>query len=311
MREAGVPTKDRGDNVGANFVNICCPFCGELRYHLGINLKEHWFKCLMCGEGGAWYTLARELRTHYPQVDWFSLKRYDRQSRYLDEETLTPQIKREIAKLSRPFKFVDGYLCKEDCRAWKYLTEKRQLAPEIIDYAKIGQGIGKLRGHVTFVDGEFVAARRYSGTGPSWFKQGSATRPYGAAWVRRIKPLWAVITEGVFDVLSVPLGYAIGMFGITLSTKWIDIAMEALPDTEAIIIGLDRGVSSRTISTLMLMFGDCGYKVYRWNWTDPLFDGIKDLDEVRLRFGSDWLRTRLLEIVGQGADDSESLSGLL
>lgn len=305
LNEARVPTKEHGDNVGAGFINICCPFCGEPRFHLGINLEEHWFKCLMCGQGGSWYTLAAALRDAYPHVNWFSLRSSSEQPKYLDKDTISPATKRTIQQLTRPF----NNEC--DHAAWQYLTETRYLSPELIQDTKITVGKGRLRGYVTFVDGDFIAARKFRGYGPDWWKQGSANNPYGATWAQRVRPLWAAITEGVFDVLAVPLGHALGMFGITTSSKWLDIAMDFLPDTKIIILGLDRGVSSKTIGELTFIFLDCGYEVATWDWCDPLFDGIKDLDEVRLRFGRDWLHDRLLELVGQGASTSDSLVDLL
>lgn len=304
LNEARVLTKDHGDNVGAGFINICCPFCGESRFHLGINLEEYWFKCLMCGRGGSWYTLAAALRDAYPYVNWFSLRPFAEQPKYLDTHSISTATKRNIRQLTRPFN-------ENDQAAWDYLTKTRYLSPELIQEAKITVGKGKLRGYVAFVDGDFIAARKFRGYGPTWWKQGSAANPYGATWAARVRPLWAVITEGIFDVLAVPLGHALGMFGITTSLKWLDIAMDFLPDTEILILGLDRGVSTKTIDMLAFTSLDCGYKVVVWDWHNPLFDGIKDLDEVRVRFGREWLHNRLLELIGQGADDSDSLVDLL
>jgi len=310
LAEARIPIRDHGDNVGQGFVNICCPFCGEPRFHLGINLEEHWFKCLMCGQGGPWYSLARLLQQRYPQVNWFSLRGpYDR-PRYLDEQSVSPVMKQRIKRLTRPF---DSYeeISKRDQAAWNYLVKVRELAPDVIKETGVSVGRGEMRGCVAFVDGEFLAARRYRGFGPTWLKRGSAEAPYGATWVARVHPLWVVICEGVFDVLSVPLGHALGMLGITSGVKWIDTAVSLLPETEAIVMGLDRGVSTRTISTISLLFLDEGYGVYVWDWSDPLFDGIKDLDEVRLRYGEEWLHDRLLSLIGQGAKRSEALVDLL
>jgi DNA primase len=37
-----------GKNVGANDVNICCPFCGEDRFHLGIHKDKGLLNCWVC-----------------------------------------------------------------------------------------------------------------------------------------------------------------------------------------------------------------------------------------------------------------------
>jgi hypothetical protein len=305
LNEAHISTKEHGDNVGAGFINITCPFCSDSRFHLGINLEEHWFKCLMCGEGGSWYRLAKTLQRLYPHVNWFSLGSIIEQPKYLDTYSVSPKVKKEISRLTRP-------LTANDIAVWEYLIQVRQLTPELIQEARITVGKGDLRGYITFVDHDFLVARKFTNRyGPDWKKHGIASVPYGATWVSRIKPLWVVIAEGVFDVLAVPLGHALGMFGITTSVKWLDIAMDFLPDTEIIIIGLDRGVSTRTIDKLVFMFSDCGYKVRVWDWSNPIFNGMKDLDDVRCHFGYAWLRQELLNLTGHGALKSDSLVNLL
>ena len=44
--------RKEGKNVGRNETNICCPFCGEDRYHCGINQGKNLFHCWKCGEKG-------------------------------------------------------------------------------------------------------------------------------------------------------------------------------------------------------------------------------------------------------------------
>lgn len=42
--------KTSGKNVGQDWISICCPFCGENRFHCGINLNSKVASCWVCGE---------------------------------------------------------------------------------------------------------------------------------------------------------------------------------------------------------------------------------------------------------------------
>lgn len=48
LSSVGIPYKTDGKNVGSNDVNICCPFCGEHRYHLGIHRTNGKLNCWVC-----------------------------------------------------------------------------------------------------------------------------------------------------------------------------------------------------------------------------------------------------------------------
>jgi len=57
----GLPYRVRGRNVGRDHVNICCPRCGDKRFHLGFHKADGWFKCLRCGTGGRWGKKAKRI----------------------------------------------------------------------------------------------------------------------------------------------------------------------------------------------------------------------------------------------------------
>ncbi len=41
--------KESGKNIGRNFLGVCCPFCGDSSYHLGINKRTKGMTCWKCG----------------------------------------------------------------------------------------------------------------------------------------------------------------------------------------------------------------------------------------------------------------------
>lgn len=48
----GIPFKEGGKNVSAGWVGVCCPFCGEQNFHLGVNLETKRYSCWVCTETG-------------------------------------------------------------------------------------------------------------------------------------------------------------------------------------------------------------------------------------------------------------------
>lgn len=54
--------RGEGKNVGRGEVNICCPFCSEGRYHLGINIIKNMFHCWICGIKGDITKLVSKLK---------------------------------------------------------------------------------------------------------------------------------------------------------------------------------------------------------------------------------------------------------
>lgn len=48
----GIEFKTSGKNVGQNWIGVCCPYCGEERFHCGINMDTKVTSCFVCGESG-------------------------------------------------------------------------------------------------------------------------------------------------------------------------------------------------------------------------------------------------------------------
>ena len=302
LQQARIGIKDKGNNVGRCFINICCPFCGEDHYHLGIHETELFFKCLVCSEGGSWVKLRQRLQRNYPRVDWYSIKTGQAQSHYVDTAIDLPH---DLQQLTR-------VMTKADVVPYQYLTEipyedelydkyrPRGFEPDLIQRVQPGVGTGKLSGYVTFREGQSLIARSYSSRKARWWKAINDDQfIFGKQALNEVQPKWAVLTEGVFDNLSVPYGHSLSLLGSSLSSGWISAIVEALPKhTTDIIIALDRGVPIKTVDTYTLLLNDCGLNVTKWDWQDEELDGLKDLDEVRLILGREYVTQKLLQLVG-------------
>jgi hypothetical protein len=312
LNQAGIPIKDTGNNVGRLFINICCPHCNETLFHCGIHESELFYKCLVCAEGGSWYKLRRVLEKQYPRVDWSSINTGKYKPRYV--ETASTYLPKELQELTRP-------LTKKDERQFDYLTEipfedelgdkfrPRGLEPSLITRINPGIGINKLKGYVTFTQGQNLIARSYVRSKARWWKSvHDGVYIYGADFVEEVQPQWVAITEGVFDCLSVPFGHGLAILGSMTSTGWISKLVESVPKkTKTVLLALDKGVPANTRNKFALILNDCGLDVYSWNWNNPDFDDIKDIDEVRLIYGRKFVTTHCEQIVGIKAKDEDFL----
>lgn len=304
MSLAGIPIKDRGTNVGREYLNICCPFCHETKFHCTIHEEEAFFKCWVCSEKGQWPKLAYALKDDYPSVDWFGLARSRYVPVYIDQakqESLAP----DLQSLTRPFdSYTIGEISDRDRAAWGYLTNVRQMAAGRIQEIAVGVGVGKLKGYVTFVSGTNLVARKFRGFGPRWWKSTTSPFVFGLEDAKRRAQDWTVVTEGVFDVLALPPGCAVAVLGTGISDRYVSIIVENLPETNTVIMGLDKGVAEKTRMKLALPLMDLGYNVVDWNWNDKAFDateeyrGVDDLDEVRLAYGDEWILEHTLKLAG-------------
>lgn len=68
LSSVGIDYRTEGKNVGRKCVGICCPFCQDESYHLGIFRDHKNWKCFRCHKGGSFSDLLRVL---FPD-DWYS-----------------------------------------------------------------------------------------------------------------------------------------------------------------------------------------------------------------------------------------------
>lgn len=326
LAQAGVAIRDSGqNNVGVNFIGICCVYCGESGYHLGINTSEWYWKCWKCGEHGQWFQLAKKLAELYPRVDW--KVRPGDAPLFLDTYTKYIKLRSDLKELTRPFHSYDfNEIADEDAYYIWYLVGEfdiedneqfydsfrpRSLDSSLVKQIRPGIGLGKLSGYITFIEGgQLIARNTFDNGNPKWWKSTNDTSfLYGLDAVRGLQPEWVCVTEGVLDVLSLPYGHAVGILGSTASDTWVGPLVEALETTRVIILALDRDVHECTITKLRLEFSQFDYEVYVFDWEDSELVGLKDLDEVRLHHGSTWLMDRFFQVMAMDGEEVEE--GLL
>ncbi len=135
--------RKEGKNVNRGETNICCPFCGENRYHLGINVEKDIFACWKCSSAGdiakllskllgISYTEAKEIVD--PQSD---LKKVleEREKKNLKVEGIIKPKNFKLPKHTYPFRQDRTNLWQEV--ALKFLREKYKLTWEHILDAKL------------------------------------------------------------------------------------------------------------------------------------------------------------------------------
>lgn len=140
--------RKEGKNVSRNEVNICCPFCGEDRYHCGINQEKNIFACWKCSVKGdiakllskllgISYTEAKDIVN--PQSDLKKVLEEREKKSFKTEEI----IKKKVFKLPE-----HTYLFRQDrTNLWqetalKFLREKYNLMWGHILDAKLHYCIG-------------------------------------------------------------------------------------------------------------------------------------------------------------------------
>lgn len=52
LDEANIPYREQGKNVGQGWIGVCCPFCADTGFHMGINLDSKSISCWKCGTTG-------------------------------------------------------------------------------------------------------------------------------------------------------------------------------------------------------------------------------------------------------------------
>ena len=290
LKSAHVEVRERGTNVGSEFINICCPFCGEDRFHCGLHEIDLWFKCFVCGEGGAWLRIKRKLKKLHPSANWDAVS-HESKSIYVPEDTKPiaqrkPVHWREITESD--FLVLDWLGSSPNL---KYIAEKdreRGIDIDIALDAGLLMGIGKLRGYVVFKNGNNINARKYNSDvpGPRWWKQ-LEDSPYlfGKEWVEKMQPKVGVISEGIFDILRVPLGQGVAILGSAVSDLLVSEIVRVFDTADSLVLALDKGANRTSVTRMRLMLLDMGFEVILPDWDSINEDGIKDLDEFYLAYG--------------------------
>ena len=152
-------------------VRVCCPFCGEQKFHMYINLSKGVAHCFRCTWGGrVWHVIAKKTGVNYKKI------RYKMAS----EDPVMPSLSAYDAAVSR-LKDVGDINSKEDvmlpagyvpfthdkpadkigCYALDYLLRKRRFKRDTIIRYGLGYGTARpILGRVVIpVDGKYWQAR--------------------------------------------------------------------------------------------------------------------------------------------------------
>lgn len=73
LNDYNISYKTEGKNCSEGFINICCPFCSDLGYHLGYNIEKQYFSCWKCNYHSLYDTL-KELTN---ENSYNIIKKYD------------------------------------------------------------------------------------------------------------------------------------------------------------------------------------------------------------------------------------------
>ena len=298
FKRTNIPYKDSGTNVGREFINICCPFCNESRFHCGINTIDYWFKCFVCGESGSWYKLKKQVKRDFPEINWdginppkrvFHTPLYEKQKpENVEFPFLTP-----LEKHSLCFEWLTT---KPHLDLLYNKFRPRGLPKNILDYVEIFRGSKKFNGYVVFKEGQNISGRKYNpkAMGARW-KKNVVSTPfiYGEIVSKRFSMPVGVITEGIFDMLRIPQGNAVALSGTSMSNSVLAKILSIFKNAGKIILALDRGVKEKSIQDFYLALSDM-YIVDVVNWDNIKDTKIKDLDELALVYGNKYM----LDFVG-------------
>ena len=274
---AGIPNRVKGKNVGRGFVNVCCPFCDEGRFHCGINTDKLWFKCFVCNTGGSWTRLGKELSKIHKGFDYRSI---EDGSSYIDHSDYEPvRIIKGFAPIYIPLNWVTDLLSDRNLNYFDISTDLKLYS------------VDKGRKCLAFGDGSF-------GKRIIWYPRGNPK--YKKYFDEKVKDdrHWlfgldsfkggnAVIVEGLFDMISARM-YKIpaiaALTKIAAGTKQSEDTIVQLlaKNIQRVTIAFDRDVGYNATHDLAMEMRDSGIDTNVFDWR-KLPRSVKDFDEARIK----------------------------
>ena len=298
---AGIQVREKGKNTSSKFVNICCPFCDDKKFHCGINRDEYWFNCWVCSKGGSIQTLNHHLGgTLTNIVMQIGSKHY-----FVDNEgvKLANQVDTDIlcanfldyddfCSYKGLFDFLNGDVISCDEQIGRYIEPS--VIKQLIYLGMLKRGVNKLDGYLVFSDGvNYVARNTYTCAttcySHKWHEYSeSGNFIYGESLVRRTRPKVGYITEGVFDCIRFPLGSAIAVAGVPSVSLVLSKICSIFSDADELWLAIDSDVHSnhkRKVASLQLELRSLGYEVKIPDWSNT--PRAKDPDEVYRFYGGE------------------------
>ena len=281
-----IPYRERGKNVTPVCINICCPFCHEDRYHCGINFERDCvFYCWVCSENGHWNKL------YYKIKPIFNIKTP------LQNQFVKFIIKKKVTKKKINVLYDNLELNKDQV---KFLTtipkqdeigslcRSRGISIDILNQLIIKPGRGSYRDYIFFLFGKNIIGRLFrQSTKPKWHREEHELLLCGEKEYSKMQPNYVVLTEGVFDMLRIPLGFGVAFLSVYNKSDFIRI-ISINKNLEKVIVALDRGVKRKILIDIKIICNQYNLKYSILNWNKQPKE-YKDIDEIYVHKGENYL----------------------
>ena len=263
LKRRGIAIRESGKNVGSSMVNICCPFCEEERFHLGIHEKKLWFNCFVCGAKGQFWKLQKKL--DLADID---------KTRYTDDRRTPKQVTSPVSGLEliplQPDDEFTAYLINRDItlQALKAVGFRKNKTLDGFLYIPCdnSQWIGR-----SIDENPTLKHKKITIT----------SDPFTFGFERVANYNWdkLIIVEGIFDALRLPLGMAVALCGKTLGDSVL-AQLITFGESREIVFFLDKDVENvrnhfKEQINVLLDFG-IKVKIYKWQPNTT----AKDCDEL-------------------------------
>ena len=244
-------------------VNICCPFCEEERFHLGVHTENLWFLCFVCNAKGQFGKLQR--KSDLQDID---------KTRYTDDKPKPKQITQPTSGLElipiHPYDEFGQYLIDRDVTLQ---------ALQVINFCK-----NKIPDDFLYIpcdNQQWIARSIEDNPTLKHKKVATTTAPFtfGFNFVEQYEWDKLIIVEGIFDALRLPLGMAVALCGKTLGNATLTQLIN-FGESRELVFFMDKDVTNvrdhfrEQINTLM----DFGIKVKIYKWQPNT--KAKDCDEL-------------------------------
>ena len=127
-REHGIAISDRGKHARRGWIQTKCVFCsGHSGWHLGFNLKDHWFCCWRCGGHSVFNVVAQYMPGHSNSSVYKTIQEYS--GRPILEQRKKKRKKAEIIRV--PVKLPPG--CGQMKKRHKEYLKGRGFDPDFLE----------------------------------------------------------------------------------------------------------------------------------------------------------------------------------
>ena len=91
FKQNHIAVVESGGSVSRKCIGICCPFCNDKKFHMGVFKDSKNFSCFKCGKSGGFLYLLKALHIPESKLDKFS-NRISRHEDFKKESTNVPEV---------------------------------------------------------------------------------------------------------------------------------------------------------------------------------------------------------------------------